>query len=171
MGPWHINEGNAKGINMFKTIVVATDGSIDGDRAVASAGTLAAAGASRVVVVHVTEVVGGRGGAVPFAADEDELRARINSQVSELKAAGVPADLLIHTLRTGGPARDIAEDAKAVDADLIIVGWRGRSAVSQMFLGSVIVRLLHVAHCPVLVVPPPEPAGTAVTPTLSSQST
>jgi nucleotide-binding universal stress UspA family protein len=61
----------------------------------------------------------------------------------------------MQTVRIGGPAHVIAEIADSVDADLIVVGTRGRAPVSEILLGSVPIQLLHVAHRPVLVVPPP----------------
>jgi nucleotide-binding universal stress UspA family protein len=139
---------------MFKTIIVATDGSVDGDRAVAQAREIAETAGSRVVVVHVTELVGGKGGTVPAAADEEELRSKIDSQVSEMSTAGVPVELVTRSIKLGGPAHTIAEEAEAAGADLIVVGSRGRSALTQIVLGSVPLRLLHIARCPVLIVPP-----------------
>lgn len=57
--------------------------------------------------------------------------------------------------RTGAPAEEIVDAAKAVGADLIVVGSRGLSGVQSAFLGSVSDRVLHLAHCPVLVVRSP----------------
>ena len=39
------------------------------------------------------------------------------------------------------------------EADVIVTGSRGHTALAGVFLGSVAQRLLHVAPCPVLVVP------------------
>jgi nucleotide-binding universal stress UspA family protein len=53
----------------------------------------------------------------------------------------------------GGPAHVIADAATKVGADLIVTGSRGHTALAGIMLGSVAQRLLHLAHCPVLVVP------------------
>ena len=53
----------------------------------------------------------------------------------------------------GGPAPAIAKVADDADADLIVVGSRGLSAISGMLLGSVAQRLPHFAHVPVMVIP------------------
>jgi nucleotide-binding universal stress UspA family protein len=139
---------------MFKTIVIATDGSEDSDRAFALARCMASDTGARLVIVHVTELVGGKGGQYPLAADDDQLKLRIESQVQQLRADGIRADAMMQTVQLGGPAHVIAEIADSVDADLIVVGTRGRSPVSEIVLGSVPIRLLHVAHRPLLVVPP-----------------
>lgn len=60
--------------------------------------------------------------------------------------------------RTGSPAEEITDAAKELGADLIVVGSRGLGGVQSAFLGSVSDRVLHLAHCPVLVVRPPEHA-------------
>lgn len=50
------------------------------------------------------------------------------------------------------PAQALARVASREGADLIVVGSRGAGAV-RAALGSVTLRLLHLAGCPVLVVP------------------
>jgi nucleotide-binding universal stress UspA family protein len=54
----------------------------------------------------------------------------------------------------GGPAHPIAEIADEANADLIVAGTRGHSQIAGLLVGSVTQRLLHIAHRPVLVVPP-----------------
>lgn len=139
---------------MFKTIVVAVDGSADSDRAFEFARATATEQKSRLVVVHVTEFVGGKGGVYPLAVDEEDIKSRIAEQVDKLRADGLEADMVSHSVRLGGPAHIIAEVADSVDADVLIVGGRGRSPISDLLVGSVPTRLLQIAHRPVLVVPP-----------------
>lgn len=139
---------------MFNTILIATDGSADGDRALALATSMTVETHSRIVVVHVVELVGGKGGVYPRAADEDDLESTIRAQVAGMQSDGVHAEVVIESVRLGGPARVIAQVADSVNADLIVVGSKGRAAVSEVLLGGVPLRLLHIAHRPVLVVPP-----------------
>jgi nucleotide-binding universal stress UspA family protein len=139
---------------MFATIVGATDGSPHGDRALALAESMAREAKARLVVVHVVELVGGKDGVYPATADEDVIQLRIEAEVEKLCADGMDATLIVRSTRLGGPAHEIADAAAAVQADVIVVGTRGQSLVSGFLLGSVPIRLLHITHRPVLVVPP-----------------
>jgi nucleotide-binding universal stress UspA family protein len=59
--------------------------------------------------------------------------------------------LKTHTL-TGHPVRDIVNLAKALDADLLVIGATGHSAFYERMIGSRADRLVQLAPCPVLVV-------------------
>lgn len=67
----------------------------------------------------------------------------------QANAAGVSAEF---TQLGGSPGRAICELARNWGADLIITGRRGRSGLSELFLGSVSNYVLHHAPCSVLVV-------------------
>jgi len=54
-------------------------------------------------------------------------------------------------VRGGAPADQIIRVADEVEADLIVIGGRGKGAVEAIVLGSVAYRVLHHAPCPVLV--------------------
>jgi nucleotide-binding universal stress UspA family protein len=150
-------------VTVFDSIVIATDGSAHGDRALQLARSLLSSQTARLSVVHVNELVSAKGAVYPRAADEDQRRARIAAQVEDLQGAGIKAEFLNPTIRLGGAAHVIAELAESLPADLIIVGSKGHSLVSKIVLGSVPIRLLQIAPCPVLVVPlpdAPEPSST-----------
>lgn len=53
---------------------------------------------------------------------------------------------------SGDPSRVICEIAETWNADLIIIGRRGRTGLSELFLGSVSNYVLHHALCSVLTV-------------------
>ena len=137
---------------MFKVIVWATDGSSRAEQALPFAKELAKANGARLVVVHVNEFMGGRG-AGPVIVNQDEVQAAIRKQVDDLKQEGLNAKLDIGEVMAGGAAHVIAEIADKEGADLIVAGTRGHGPLAGLLLGSVTQRLLHVAHCPVLVVP------------------
>ncbi|WP_018124419.1 universal stress protein [Desulfovibrio oxyclinae] len=52
----------------------------------------------------------------------------------------------------GRPGEVIADVAKAEDCDIIVMGSKGKSDLEGLLLGSVTHKVLHTAHCPVLVV-------------------
>jgi nucleotide-binding universal stress UspA family protein len=52
----------------------------------------------------------------------------------------------------GYAAREIVEDAKALDAGVIIMGSRGRGDLAGLVLGSTAHKVIHLADRPVLVV-------------------
>lgn len=140
-------------MTMFKTIVVGTDGSTEADAAFALAASMAQAESARLIVVHVVELLTGKGGQYPLHADEDKIHAKIVEAVGTLKDKDVAAELEVHQIAYGGPAHLIAQIADREDADLIVVGNRGHNPVAEIMLGNVPTRLMHIAHRPVLVVP------------------
>jgi nucleotide-binding universal stress UspA family protein len=62
---------------------------------------------------------------------------------------------LVTTTRigTGVPSEEVIAAAQAEDADLVIVGTRGKSGLAHVLLGSTAERGIRMAPCPVLAVP------------------
>ncbi len=149
---------------MYKTIVVGTDGSTEADSAFAAATHLAEQDGARLIVVHVQEFLHGKGGMYPLHIDEDEILGRLRASVAELAGRGISAELDVEQIPFGGPAHVIADAAAKADADLIIVGNKGRNPVSEIVLGNVPIRLLHIAHRPVMVIPSPDQGTTTSQP-------
>ena len=75
--------------------------------------------------------------------------------LGDLSQQGLNAILKVVDFVGPQPAQGIADIAAEVDADVIVVGTRGHSAIGGLLVGSVTQHLLHVAPCPVLAVPPP----------------
>jgi nucleotide-binding universal stress UspA family protein len=139
---------------MFNTIVLALDGSEGSQRAIPLAVELAQRDNAKIVIVHVDERIVGKGGG-DIHADEPEIQTEIRKRAEELSKQGIDADVVLRDVMVGGPAHPIAEVAAERGADLIVAGTRGHSAVAGLLVGSVTQRLLHLAHQPVLAVPPP----------------
>jgi nucleotide-binding universal stress UspA family protein len=139
---------------MFKSIVWSTDGSEHAQRALPYVKGLAREGGAAITILHVVERIEG-GGAVglPRRADEPELQAQLQKLTAELSEEGFSASLIIRGDVGVRPAHEVVEVARETGADLIVVGSRGLSAIGGLLLGSVAQRLLHLAPCPVLVVP------------------
>lgn len=81
--------------------------------------------------------------------DYRELAAKtLNDAVAEVSP---PPGVTVNQIVTeGNPAQVLLEAAK--DADLLVVGNRGHSAFVDALIGSVSVRCLHHAACPVVIV-------------------
>jgi nucleotide-binding universal stress UspA family protein len=157
---------------MFSTIVWATDGSEHADRALEYAVQIAQRDGATIHVAHVVEkLVGVRVAGQNAKLDEGSLDAKIADQVRALGAQhGLTVKLHMTAGRTGDVAGRIAEIAGECRADLIVVGTRGHSAVVGAVIGSVTQRLLHVADCAVLAVPPHRArvTATAASPSLTT---
>lgn len=127
---------------MYKTIVVALDESEGSVAALPYAVNLARRDASALVVAHART-----------HALETSQEAMLTQTVEGLRSGGIDARLEIQTSLVEKVANFLSDVATEVDADLIVIAGRGRSALAGAVLGSVTQRLLHVAPCPVLVVP------------------
>jgi nucleotide-binding universal stress UspA family protein len=88
-------------------------------------------------------------------AVHDGTRARVQAAVravldSDSAFRGVPVGVQVEP----GPASELLV-RRSADADLLVVGSRGHGAVRSALLGSVALRSVSAAECPVVVVPPP----------------
>jgi nucleotide-binding universal stress UspA family protein len=138
---------------MFNTILWATDGSPYADDALAYAKELAASG-RKLVAVHCKELLGGRAAGYPVRADETDLLEKMKRQVAELREVGIDASFVAFPASAGRAAHVIADYAREIGADVIVIGTRGHAALPALLVGSVTQRLLHLAPCPVFAVPP-----------------
>jgi nucleotide-binding universal stress UspA family protein len=139
---------------MFKTILWATDGSEIADSALPFAKTLASGKNAELIVLHSNEIfIGGRATGLPVFADEEELQAKIDHQVDELRADGFDARFILVPSTSKGSAEVIADAARETSADVIVIGTHGHAPILGVVAGSVAQQLLHLAPCPVMVVP------------------
>jgi nucleotide-binding universal stress UspA family protein len=139
---------------VMETVIIALDGR-ESERALPAAQELAKQFMSRIVIVHVNQlVIGGRGRRFPLHADESERLARLREVVAELRAEGFEADLETSTTSLGQPANIISASAERNNAGAIVLASGDRSPVVGALTGGVTRRLLHTAPCPVLVVTP-----------------
>ena len=136
---------------MFERIIWATDGSPGADAALAQVKRLAVEG-GRIVAVHCTQLLTGRAGGYPTDPEDPDTLEKIRAQVAALQADGYRATLETHRA-TGSVGDTVAAAADDQEADLIVCGTRGLTALAGAVGGSVSHRLLHSAHTPVLVVP------------------
>ncbi|MFZ2062338.1 MAG: universal stress protein [Candidatus Binatus sp.] len=72
-------------------------------------------------------------------------------QLIRLARQRIPASVRYETLvLTGDPAERVLETARALDADLIVIGTHGRKALSHLILGSVAEKVVRESQIPVL---------------------
>jgi nucleotide-binding universal stress UspA family protein len=141
---------------VFKTVLWATDGSEAAERALPVARGIAQTYGARLLVIHVSEVpfVGVPRAVLAAKEISDALKADLQQKVEDLKREGVTAEFASVDITMRGAAHAIAEFAREQDADLIVAGTRGNSQLVRVLVGSVTRRLLELAPCPVLAVPP-----------------
>jgi nucleotide-binding universal stress UspA family protein len=136
---------------MLEKLLLAIDDSEYSRKAVPAAVELARAGGGTVHVLHVREVWY----PVPprvVGDTPEEAQQLVDEVVAELQRAGVKAEGLVRPSTGGSPAGAILEQARELDAGLIIVGSHGRSSLGGLLLGGVAHKVIQLSSCPVLVV-------------------
>ena len=137
---------------MYDRLLVAVDHSEVSPRVIAAAKDLALLSKGKVWVLHLLEKeVIAQMGDVPSesAAEADQA---VRAGVDALRQAGVDAEGEIRPTTFGHAAREILADAKEHDADVIIMGSRGRSDFAGAILGSTAHKVIHLTDRPVLVI-------------------
>ena len=132
-------------------IVVGYDGSDAANRALLRAADEAGERDAVVIVTSTPQMYSAGPAAEPLlepTAAPAELLAAAKATVTARNAV---ADVVV-VAREGDPAEDLLEVARAADADLVIVGRRGKDFVARTLHGSVATRVIEHAPCDVLVV-------------------
>jgi nucleotide-binding universal stress UspA family protein len=156
---------------MFHKILVALDGTEFSQQVFEKAIDLAKTNHAQLMLLHVLSasdesypmpLYPGLDGIYPIQHDElirasmqqfslaeqiglEMLRSRSQKAIAE----GIPTD---STQSIGSAADIICSTAKSWNADLIVLGRRGRSGLTELLLGSVSNHVMHHAPCSVLVV-------------------
>lgn len=161
---------------MFKRILVALAADTPGhetldESVIREASAIAAATQATVNLLHVLLPIGS-GIPDPIYMTADGMHSTVNvdafqtciddwkslQQSSQAKLvaqaeAMAQRDINVEwTQATGDPGRKICEVAQTWQADLIIMGRRGRAGVSELLLGSVSNYVMHHAACAILTV-------------------
>jgi len=142
----------------IKRILVATDFSESSQEAVTTAIAFARAFSAQLQLVHVMvepiyplpaplEVV-------TLPVDVERLYAAVDAQLTREAARATTAGVTCEkVVLNGRPHVELVTHADKTRTNLIVLGSHGRSGISHAILGSVAERVVHRAHCPVLVVP------------------
>ncbi|MEX2046413.1 MAG: universal stress protein [Chloroflexota bacterium] len=135
-------------------VLLATDFSPHADDAAKIVGSLPLPSGSTIRVVHVIEPLPQVTAFAPAgiseltAAAEQHVRGELESFAAKLRAPGRTVETALVIGRT---ADVIVEEAERSEADLIVIGSRGRRAIKSALLGSVSAEVVDRARCPVLV--------------------
>jgi nucleotide-binding universal stress UspA family protein len=130
-------------------ILLAYDGSAGAKRALEVILRLADAD-DRVTAVGVAEGIPlfGYAGTLPSPEQEVERDRQLADVERSLTAQGIAVAL---EPRAGDPATAILDTAEKADVELIVMGTRGLGTAERWLIGSVSDKVLHHAHCSVLV--------------------
>lgn len=136
----------------IKRILVPTDFSVTSESAFAYACSLAVQLQSSLLLLHVIDSMAERMLGLPrdmLQGAYDDAQGRLESLASQAKRMGLETAF---DTRIGHPYRQIICCADEREADLIVMGTHGRSAIAHLLLGSVAEHVVRTAPCPVLTV-------------------
>ena len=138
---------------MYDKILVAVDHSEMSDRALLAARDLALLSKGEVWVLHLRErEIAVKTGMAMMDETESDANAKVSAAVEKLVDVGLKAHGEVRTTLFGYAARDIVDDAIEHDADVIVMGSRGRSDLAGFILGSTAHKVIHLTDRPVLIV-------------------
>ena len=138
---------------MFRSILIAWDGSRHARRALNEAIDIARTQGSRLTLLTVAAPVHVWAGPYVPRVPEEEL-ARAAERIAEEGEGLVPEGIPVSSrTAVGHPGMELLKRAEAADHDLIVMGSRGRGAVRSAVLGSVSHYVLNHAKVPVLIAP------------------
>ena len=143
---------------MYRSILIATDGSELAGRAVDQGLGLARAMGARVTIVTVTETIARSSPIlIPRPGDVDLYEATasrmahgiLDEVLRKANELGVACDA-VH-IPDRGAAEGILEAARARGCDLIVMATHGRRGLDRLLLGSQALNVMTHAHVPVLI--------------------
>jgi nucleotide-binding universal stress UspA family protein len=138
---------------MIKKILIAYDGSSFSKRAFDLGLQMAALRNHEAIVVLSVVQLPEPAMIYETSALLEEANAHYEKDFVELRAAAKAAGVNIETrVAIGNVADQIIEHATKANADLIVMGHRGKSLIQRWLLGSVSKRVISYAPCSVLIV-------------------
>lgn len=140
----------------FQRILVGLDFSEESRCALQEAASLASQSGASLSLVHVVEPVFGPPDVALVSMtgnlSEERMIKRAGEELRELETLIPPACRVVETaVRCGIAFFEITEAARALGADLIVIGTHGRTGLERALLGSTAEKIVRHAPCPVLV--------------------
>jgi len=145
---------------MYKKIMVAIDDSETSQCALAEALHLARTSDARLYITHVADetLMGMHGRTFTTSLNIDNAikaiadagRALLDEAIKD--AEGIDAETLLLEARNRRVSETLADKAKELGVDLIVIGRHGQRGVARLILGSVAEQLAKIADASVLLV-------------------
>lgn len=142
-------------LGRIRKILVPVDFSPNARKAVDYATAFARQFGASLTFLHVIQVnyAYGEFGAIDFSALEREMRAGAEKELATLLTATTAAGLQAESLvREGSPPKVIADVARELDSDLLVISTHGYTGLRHVLMGSIAEQVVRYAPCPVLVV-------------------
>jgi nucleotide-binding universal stress UspA family protein len=138
---------------LYKKVLLAYDGSIEGRRALREGAKLAQLCGAEVFLLAVVEISSGAvtlegGFAVPVEEQIEIYKGILAEGVDRLKAMGFSPTA---RLGMGAAGQEIAGVAEEIGANLVVVGHRPTGPLARWWFGSVGTYLIKHLRCSVLV--------------------
>jgi nucleotide-binding universal stress UspA family protein len=133
-------------------VLVAMDFSETSEHALAAVLPLLGAGAT-LTMAHVVPRDISMG---VWPAWDDAYEKAVKASFTELRGRlEIPDSMSAEELVLyGDPARELLQQAKRMNADLIVAGTHGHNIIARALLGRVSTKLIRGAHCSVFILPP-----------------
>jgi nucleotide-binding universal stress UspA family protein len=137
----------------FSKILVAVDGSKYAKKAFDKSMYLAQKCDSKIDLIHVVDdSTHGGDNATAFELIE-EIKEKGSKLLERCKNQAIKNNIVTKTLlEIGDPAQVIVDISNKNTYDLIIMGSRGMSTFKELLLGSVSLKVMDHARCPVMIV-------------------
>jgi nucleotide-binding universal stress UspA family protein len=145
-------------VAQIRRVMFATDFSKASAKAFETAVTLAKTNRSALTILHViapfTPIMPEQYiGTQTWEEIDRQGREWTKRELAKLSKRATKAGLRVAAIVADGvPARQIVRTARSRNADLLVLGTRGRTGLSKLFLGSVATRVVATAPCPVVTV-------------------
>jgi nucleotide-binding universal stress UspA family protein len=138
---------------VFTRIVVANDGSEGGFKALAMACELAKREGAALHMISVEELPDFPASIDEIVEIQDAENHKYHDVLERARAIARASDINLNAeVVAGHAAAAVVGRVKALEADLLVVGFMGHSALYERIIGGTTDRLVRLAPCPVLVV-------------------
>ena len=135
----------------IENVVVPVDFSDESTTAIAKAMDLADADPRKVHLIHVLANMSPADPGVVWGEISDDNRIRHVKEAIVQRGFHSETPAMHVEVAFGDAGFRIADYARKISADLIVIPSHGRTGIKRLLIGSVAERVIQHAHCPVLV--------------------